>query len=118
MMKNTFSSLFLRFRLACSLVYASAQLLRLFFLLLLAASRSDWQSHTNSQSSQHLENLQNLDAPLDDPDDWDYQDELSDEEITAIWLDMLSEPEVQQSCTHHLNRCYDNNSATKQSTNS
>ena len=113
MMKNTFSSLFLRFRLACSLVYASAQLLRLFFLLLLAASRSDWQSHTNSQSSQPQALTQNLDAPLDDPDDWESQDDLSDEEITAIWLDLLSEPEVQQSCTHHLTRCFALKDASK-----
>ena len=116
-MKNIFSSLSSRFLLGCSLVYASAQLLRMFCILLAAASRSDWRSLTNSQSSQPMALQQNLDAPLDDPDDWESQDDLSDEEITAIWLDMLSEPEVLTSCQTHLTRCYDRNSATKQSTN-
>ena len=104
-MKNTISSLSSRFRLAASLLYASLQLLRIFSLLLLTASRNDWRNHTNSQSSQPQALTQNLDAPLDDPDDWESQDDLSDEDITAIWLDLLSEPEVQQSCTHHLTRC-------------
>ena len=112
MMKNTFSSLFLRFRRGASLVYASAQLSRLFLLLLMEALRNDWRSLTNSQSSLHLENSQNIDAPLDDPDDWIPED-LTEEEITQIWLDMLSEPEVQQSCTHHLTRCYEHESTTK-----
>ena len=113
-MKNTFSSLSSRFRLACSLVYASAQLLRLFLLLLAAAFLSDWRSHTNSQSSLPQAITQDLDAPLDDPDDWIPED-LTEEEITAIWLDMLSEPDVQQSCTHHFSRCHDLAPALKDS---
>ena len=114
-MKNTFSSLSSRFLLACSLVYASAQLLKIFCVLLLEASRNDWHSHTASQSSLHQENLQSLDAPVNDPPDWEPEDDLSDEEITAIWLDMLSEPEVQQSCSHHLNRCLSLQPASKDS---
>ena len=105
-MKDIFSSASSRFRLACSLVYASAQLLKMFCVLLLTASRNDWRSRTKSQLSLHLENLQNIDAPLDDPDDWIPED-LTEEEITQIWLSMLDEPDVQQSCTHHLNRCYE-----------
>ena len=116
-MRNTFSSLSSRFRLACSLVYASAQLLKLFCILLLTASRNDWRSRTKSQSSQPLANLQEFDAPLDDPDGWIPED-LTEEDITAIWLDLLSEPEVQQSCTHHLTRCFALQDASKISPNS
>ena len=105
-MKNTFSSLSSRFLAACSLVYASAQLLKMFCVLLTEALRNDWRSLTHSQSSQPMACTQDLDAPLDDPDDWIPED-LTEEEITQIWLDMLSEPDVQKSCTHHLNRCHD-----------
>ena len=116
-MKNTFSSLFLRFRRGASLVYASAQLSRLFLLLLMEALRNDWRSLTNSQSSLHLENSQNIDAPLDDPDDWIPED-LTEEDITAIWLDLLSEPEVKTNCQHHLTRCFALQDASKISPNS
>ncbi len=96
-MRNTLSSLSSRFRLGCSLVYASAQLLKVFSLLLLQATLNDWQNHTSSQSSQQLENLP-------DPD-WDYQDEITDEEVTQIWLSMLEDPDVSANCQHHLSRC-------------
>ena len=111
-MKNIFSSLSSRFLAGCSLVYASAQLLRLFLLLLVAAFLSDLRSHIKSQSSLHQDLQPDLDAPLDDPLDWIPED-LTDEEITQIWLDMLSEPDIQKSCTHHLTRCYEAESTTK-----
>ena len=116
-MSNTFASLSFRFRSACSLVYASAQLLKMFCALLVIAAINDWQRPTKSQSSQPLALSQDLDAALDDPDGWIPED-LTEEDITAIWLDLLGEPEVQQSCTHHLSRCFALQDASKISPNS
>lgn len=113
-MKDIFSSASSRFRQVASLVYASAQLSRLFLLLLIEALRRDWRNHTNSQSSLPQAITQDIDAPLDDPDDW-IPDDLTEEDITTIWLDLLSEPDVQQSCTHHLNRCHELAPALKDS---
>ena len=37
----------------------------------------------------------------------------SDDEATAIWLELLNEPDVLTNCAYHLNRCHDLDSATK-----
>ena len=109
-MKNIFSSLYSRFQLACSLAYASGQLLRIFALLLIPAFLSDWQRPTHSQSHQQQANTP-------DPEDW-YPDDLSDEEITEIWLSMLDDPDIHTSCCHHLTRCANLPDACKTSNNS
>ena len=109
-MLKMFYSAWSRFQLVCSLACGSLQLLTLLLRLIATASRRDWyaqtqppqkqlQPSTNSQLPQHQEPLQLTDE--------------EDAELTQEWLDLLSEPQVIDSCAYHLNRCYDNDSATK-----
>ena len=93
-----------RFLLALSLVFGSLQLLLIAIKVIFQTSSRVWFSRINQPQ------------PLltSSPTPQQMVQELeSDDEATAIWLELLNEPDVLTNCTYHLNRCYDNDSATK-----
>ena len=107
---KTFSSFLSRFRLVCSLVYGSIQLLFMSLKLIQAASRRAWQNHTKLHQQQKR---RSTNIPLPQQQETSQLTDLEDAELTREWLKMLDEPFVLSNCTNHIQRCYDSKSFHK-----